>query len=126
MVRITIEIDGKDVLSTTVQPTSSVAAAPPQVAAHAAALGALDAGSAPSGIASISAALAAPAAIAPPEVLARAAALGALDAGSAPSGIAGVSAAFGGTPAAIDAGASPEHAASSKYAGDAKEKSKQK
>ena len=63
MMRITIEIDGKEVSSTTVQPTSSLGAAPPEVLARAAVLGALDAGSAPSGIASVSAAFGTAAAI---------------------------------------------------------------
>lgn len=51
MVRIIIEVDGKEVSSTTVQPTGGLTA-PPELLARAAALGALDAGSAPSGFAS--------------------------------------------------------------------------
>jgi hypothetical protein len=65
MTRIIIEIDGKEVLSTTVQPARSPEAPPPELLARATALGALDAGSAPSGIASFDAAVAALAAIAP-------------------------------------------------------------
>ena len=63
MMRITIEIDGKEVSSTTVQPTASLGAPPPELLARAAALGALDAGSAPSGIATFDAAVVATAAI---------------------------------------------------------------
>ena len=48
MVRIIIEVDGKEVSSTTVQPTGGLTA-PPELLARAAALGA---GSAPSGFAS--------------------------------------------------------------------------
>jgi hypothetical protein len=60
MTRIIIEIDGKEVSSTTVQPTGSLGAPPPELLARATAL---DAGSAPSGIASFDAAVVAPAAI---------------------------------------------------------------
>ena len=63
MTRIIIEIDGKEVSSTTVQPTGSLGAPPPELLARATALGALDAGIAPGGIASFDAAFVAPAAI---------------------------------------------------------------
>jgi hypothetical protein len=63
MTRIIIEIDGKEVSSTAVQPTDSLGAPPPELLARALALGALDAGSAPSGIASFEAAVVAPAAV---------------------------------------------------------------
>jgi hypothetical protein len=63
MTRIIIEIDGKEVSSTTVQPTGGLGAPPPELLASATALGALDAGSAPSGIASSDASLVAAAAI---------------------------------------------------------------
>jgi hypothetical protein len=86
MMRIVIEIEGKEVSSTTVQPTGSLEAPPPELLARATAMGALDAGSAPSGIASFDAAVVAP--------------------------------------AAIDAGPSREHAASSEYAEDPKNKQK--
>lgn len=63
MIRIIIEIDGKEVLLTTAQPTRGLEALPPELLARATALGALDAGSAPSGIASFGLAVVAPAAI---------------------------------------------------------------
>jgi hypothetical protein len=63
MIRIIIEIDGKEVSSTTVPPTSGLAAASPELLARAATLGAMDAGSAPSGLAGLAAAVAAPTAI---------------------------------------------------------------
>ena len=63
MTRIIIEIDGKEMSSTTVQPTDSLGAPPPELLARATALGALAAGSAPSGIASFDAAVVASAAI---------------------------------------------------------------
>jgi hypothetical protein len=63
MVRIIIEIDGKEVSSTTVQPTGGVAAPPPELLVRATALGALNAGSAPSEIASLDTAVVPPAAI---------------------------------------------------------------
>jgi hypothetical protein len=47
MLRIIIEIDGKEVSSTTVQPSGSLGPPPPELLARAAALGALSAGSAP-------------------------------------------------------------------------------
>ena len=62
MVRIIIEIDGKEVSSTTVQPTGSLGAPPAELLARATALGALSAGSAPSALASFDA-VGAPAAI---------------------------------------------------------------
>jgi hypothetical protein len=63
MTRIIIEIDGKEVSSTTIPPTASLGAPPPELPARATALGALDAGSAPSGIASFNAAVVPPPAI---------------------------------------------------------------
>lgn len=56
MTRIIIEIDGKEVSSTTIQPTGSLESPPPELLARATALGAYDAGSAPSEIASLGAA----------------------------------------------------------------------
>jgi hypothetical protein len=55
MIRIIIEINGKEVSSTTVQPTGSLVA-PPELLARAAVLGATDAGSALGGITSAAAA----------------------------------------------------------------------
>jgi hypothetical protein len=63
MTRITIEIDGKETSSTTVQPTGNLGAPAPELLGRATALGALDAGSARSGIASFDPAVVTPAAI---------------------------------------------------------------
>jgi hypothetical protein len=63
MIRIIIEIDGKAVSLKTAQPTGDLEAPPPELLARAKALDALDAGSAPSGIASFGLAAVAPAAI---------------------------------------------------------------
>lgn len=63
MTRIIIEIDGKEISSTTVEPTGGLGAPPLELLARATTLGALDAGSAPSGIASFDATVVAPAAI---------------------------------------------------------------
>jgi hypothetical protein len=51
MIRIVIEIDGREVSSTVVQPTGISGALPRELLARATALGALDAGSAPIGLA---------------------------------------------------------------------------
>jgi hypothetical protein len=54
MIRIIIEIDGREVSSTIVQPPGSLGA-PPELLERAAALGATDAGSAPGGMVSVAA-----------------------------------------------------------------------
>ena len=63
MIRIIIEIDGKEVSSTTVPPAVSRAEPPAELLARAEALGALDAGSAPSEFVSSITAVTAPVAI---------------------------------------------------------------
>ena len=61
--RIIIEIDGREVSSTTVQPSAGLGAPSPELLLRATALGALDAGGAPSEIASLDPAAIPPAAI---------------------------------------------------------------
>ena len=119
--RIIIEIDGGEMTVKTypsqttptpfiqapaVLPTPAGPAPPPEVLRAAAALGAIDAGPAPTGSAFVTP---------PPEVLRAAAALGAIDAGPAPTGSAFVTPiqpAGEGVPGAgthdVDAGAAPD------------------